>query len=69
VIEILAVLHLVIVTLPVWETDIVGLRVPEMHPDTVPVEQALGVFVTVMVPVSHTLTEREVVADELEDKV
>ena len=49
VVEILAVLHTVIVTLPVRETDMVGLKVTEVQPETVPVEQVLGVFVTVMV--------------------
>ena len=51
VVEILAVLHTVIVTLPVRDTDIVGLKELVVHPDTVTVEQALGVFVTVTVPV------------------
>ena len=47
----LAEVHIVFVTLPVLETDMVGLTEVEMHPDTVPVEQVLGVFVTVRVTV------------------
>ncbi len=49
--EILAVLHTVFVTLPVRETDMVRLTVTEVHPETVPVEEALGEFVTVIEPV------------------
>ena len=41
--------HTDVVTLPVRETDMVGLKVTEVQPETVPVEQALGEFVTVMV--------------------
>jgi len=51
VVEILAVVHTVFVTLPDLETDMVGLRVAEVQPETVLVELMLGVFVTVMVPV------------------
>ena len=65
----LEVVHTVSVTLPVWETDMVGLRVAEVHSDTVPVEQALGVFVTVMVPVSHALCVGVVVTEGLKDTV
>ena len=51
VVEILTVLQTVVVTLPVRETESVGLRVPEVHPDTVAVEKTLGEFVTVKEPV------------------
>ena len=37
----------VAVTLPVKEIETVGLTVAEVHPETVPVEQILRVFVTV----------------------
>ena len=47
VVEILAVLHIVFVTLPVRETDMVELTEVDVHPDTVPVEQVLWEFVTV----------------------
>ncbi len=46
---ILAELHTVVVTLPLLDTVMVGLKVTEVQPETVPVEQVLGVFVTVMV--------------------
>jgi hypothetical protein len=65
----LDVVHTVPVTLPVWETDMVGLKVAEVHPEIVPVEQALREFVTVMVPVSHTLCVGVVVTDGLKDTV
>ena len=67
--EMLEVMDTVIVTLPVRETDMVGLRVAEVHPETVLVELMQGVFVTVMVPVWHTLSEEEVDADGVKDEV
>ena len=67
VVEILAVLHIVFVTLPVLVTDMVELTEVEVHPDTVPVELVLGVLVTERVPVWHTLSERVFVADGVED--
>jgi len=39
------------ITLPVLVTDMVGLTVTELHLENVPVEEALGEFVTVMEPV------------------
>ena len=67
--EILAVLHIVFVTLPVLVTDMVRLTELEVHPDTVPVEQKLGVFVTERVPVWHTLSVGVVVMDDDKDGV
>ena len=67
--EILAVLHIVFVTLPVRETDMVELTEVEVHPDTVPVEQALGVLVTERVPVWHTLSEGVFDEDVEKDEV
>jgi len=65
----LAVVHIVFVTLPVLETDVVGLIVADVHPDTVPVEDMLGVFVTVKVLVWHALSEGVVVTDGVKDGV
>ena len=47
----LAEAHKVNITLPVLVTDMVGLTVTELHLEKVPVEEALGEFVTVMEPV------------------
>ena len=67
--EILAVLHTVFVTLPVRETDMVELTEEDVHPDTVPVEQTLGVVVTERVLVWHTLSEGVFVEDGEKDEV
>ena len=67
--EILAVLHTVFVTLPVRETDMVELTEEDVHPDTVPVEQTLGVLVTERVLVWHTLSEGVFVEDGEKDEV
>ena len=67
--EILAVLHTVFVTLPVRETDTVELTEKDVHPDTVPVEQTLGVLVTERVLVWHTLSEGVFVEDGEKDEV
>ena len=63
------VLHTVVVTLPVLDTDMVGLTVEEVHPETVPEEQVLGVFVTVRVPDWLKLTEGVVVTDGVKEGV
>ena len=62
-------MHIVCVTLPVRERDKVGLRVPEVHPDTVPVEQAIGVLVTVRVPDWLAIAEGVVVMDAVNEGV
>ena len=67
--EMLEVEHNVVVALPVLETDMVGLTEAEVHPETVLVEQMLGVFVTVKVPVWHRLSEEVVVTDVVKDGV
>ena len=68
VVEILAVLHIVFVTLPVLVTDMVELTEVEVQPDTVPVELVLGVLVTERVPVWHTLSVGVVVTDGVKDE-
>ena len=69
VVEILAVLHIVFVTLPVRETDMVELTEVDVHPDTVTVEQTLGVVVADRVLVWHTLSEGVFVEDGEKDEV
>ena len=69
VVEMLTVLQTVVVTLPVRETENVGLTEAEVQPETVLVEKELGVFVTVKVPVWHTLSEGVGVTDRLRDVV
>ena len=49
--EMLAEAHKVNITLPVLVTDMVGLTVTELHLENVPVEETLGEFVPVRVPV------------------
>lgn len=50
-VEIVEVVHKVVVTLLVRETDMVGVKVEEVQTDTVTVEHVLGVFVAVIEPV------------------
>ena len=65
----LAVVHIVFVTLPVLETDTVGLIVAEVHPELVPEEEVLRVFVTVKELVWHALSDEVVVTDVEKDEV
>lgn len=63
----LEVVDKVFVTLPVRETDMVGLKEVEEQPENVPVEQMLGVFVIERVLVWHTLSDGMVVMDGVKD--
>jgi len=59
----------VFVTLPVLETEIVGLTEIVVHPDTEPVEEALGVLVTERVLVWNALSDGLAVNKGLKDGV
>lgn len=67
--EMLVVVHTVFVTLPVLETEIVGLKVTEVQPETVPVEQILVVVDTVGELVWLKLSEEVIVTDGEKDRV
>ncbi len=67
--ETLVVAHKVLVTLPVLDTEIVGLTEVVVHPDTEPVKEALGVLDTVRVLVWNALSDGLAVKEGLKDGV